>query len=228
MAEGVGAASGKSVADIERDRVYRKVSLRVMPFLLLCYVANYIDRTNIGIAQIHLRTDLGFTDEVYGIGVGLFFIGFILFEVPSNMLLDRIGARRTLLRIMVAWGVISTATMFVRTPAEFYGARILLGMAEAGFFPGALLYLTYWFPSGRRTRMTAVFFLGDGWIRRKSSSSPATLPASNRSRRAVGIWPSCRRCAIPESMCWGWSAAAPIRWRTRSRSGRRSSSTPRG
>ena len=146
MAEGVGAATSGSAADIERDRVYRKVSWRVMPFLLLCYVANYIDRTNIGIAQIHLRTDLGFTDEVYGIGVGLFFIGFILFEVPSNMLLDRIGARRTLLRIMVAWGVISAATMFVRTPAEFYGARILLGMAEAGFFPGALLYFTTGFP----------------------------------------------------------------------------------
>ncbi|MBV8650468.1 MAG: MFS transporter [Alphaproteobacteria bacterium] len=146
--------------EIGRDRVYRKVAWRVMPFLLLCYVANYIDRTNIGIAQIHLRTALGFTDEVYGIGVGLFFVGFILFEVPSNILLDRIGARRTLLRIMVAWGVVSTATMFVRTPAEFYGARILLGMAEAGFFPGALLYLTYWFPSARRTRMTAVFFLG--------------------------------------------------------------------
>jgi len=143
-----------------RDATYRKVAWRLMPFILLCYVANYIDRTNIGIAQIHLRTDLGFTEDVYGIGVGLFFVGFILFEIPSNMLLQRIGARKTLLRIMVGWGVVSAATMFVRTPFEFYTARVLLGMAEAGFFPGVLLYLTYWFPSTRRTRMTALFFLG--------------------------------------------------------------------
>jgi D-galactonate transporter len=126
----------------------------------LCYIANYIDRVNIGIAQISLRTDLGFTDQVYGIGVGLFFLGFILFEVPSNLLLHRIGARRTLLRIMVGWGLVSAGTLFVHTPIEFYAARILLGVAEAGFFPGALLYLSYWFPSARRTRMTGTFFLG--------------------------------------------------------------------
>jgi D-galactonate transporter len=146
--------------EIIRARAYRKIALRIMPFLLLCYIANYIDRVNIGIAQISLRTDLGFTDQVYGIGVGLFFLGFILFEVPSNLLLHRIGARRTLLRIMVGWGLVSAATLFVRTPVEFYAARILLGVAEAGFFPGALLYLSYWFPSARRTRMTGVFFLG--------------------------------------------------------------------
>jgi D-galactonate transporter len=160
-----------------RDRTYRKVAWRIMPLIMLCYVANYIDRTNIGIAQIHMRTDLGFTDEVYGIGVGLFFVGFILFEVPSNVMLARIGARLTLLRIMVAWGLMTSLTMFVRTPHEFYAARILLGMAEAGFFPGVLLYLTYWFPSARRTRITAFFFLGlpisgivgsplSGWIMR--------------------------------------------------------------
>ncbi len=154
------AATALAPAGTLRDATYRKVAWRLMPLILLCYVANYIDRTNVGIAQIHLRTDLGFTEQVYGIGVGLFFVGFILFEVPSNMLLDRIGARRTLLRIMVAWGTVSTLTMFVRTPWEFYAARIMLGAAEAGFFPGILLYLTYWFPSARRTRMTALFFLG--------------------------------------------------------------------
>ncbi len=142
------------------DATYRKIAWRIMPLILLCYVANYIDRTNVGIAQIQLKADLGFTEQTYGIGVGLFFVGFVLFEIPSNILLDRIGARRTLLRIMVAWGAVSTLTMFVRTPAEFYTARIALGAAEAGFFPGILLYLTYWFPSARRTRMTAVFFLG--------------------------------------------------------------------
>ncbi len=144
----------------EADATYRKVAWRLMPFILLCYVANYIDRTNVGIAQIQLRADLGFSEAVYGVGVGLFFVGFILFEVPSNMLLNRVGARRTLLRIMVCWGAVSALTMFVRTPAQFYAARILLGLAEAGFFPGILLYLTFWFPSGRRTRMTALFFLG--------------------------------------------------------------------
>ena len=147
-------------ATVASDAVYRRVAWRLMPFILLCYVANYVDRTNIGIAQIQLRTDLGFSEAVYGIGVGLFFVGFIVFEVPSNLLLDRIGARRTLLRIMVSWGAVSTLTMFVRTPWEFYAARVLLGMAEAGFFPGILLYLTYWFPSARRTRMTALFFVG--------------------------------------------------------------------
>jgi len=160
-----------------RDLAYKKVAWRIMPLIMLCYIANYIDRTNVGIAQIHMRTDLDFSDEVYGIGVGLFFVGFILFEVPSNLLLARIGARRTLLRIMVGWGLMTSLTMFVRTPYEFYGARILLGMAEAGFFPGVLLYLTYWFPSTRRTKITALFFLGlpisgivgsplSGWIMR--------------------------------------------------------------
>ncbi len=154
------AATALAPSGMFQDATYRKVAWRLMPLILLCYVANYIDRTNVGIAQINLRTDLGFTDQVYGIGVGLFFVGFILFEVPSNMLLDRIGARRTLLRIMVSWGLVSTLMTFVRTPMEFYAARIVLGAAEAGFFPGILLYLTYWFPSARRTRMTALFFLG--------------------------------------------------------------------
>ena len=149
-----------NIALTNGDATYRKVAWRLMPFLLCCYVANYIDRTNIGIAQLHLRADLRFSDQVYGLGVGLFFVGFILFEIPSNLMLEKIGARRTLLRIMVIWGAVSSATMFVRTPMEFYAARLLLGMAEAGFFPGVLLYLTYWFPSARRARMTALFILG--------------------------------------------------------------------
>ena len=153
-------AQASDPARTASDAVYRKVTWRLMPFILLCYVANYIDRTNIGLAQLHMRTDLGFSEQVYGIGVGLFFVGFVLFEIPSNLLLERIGARKTLFRIMVCWGAVSTLTMLIRTPAEFYAARLLLGMAEAGFFPGILLYLTYWFPSSRRTRMTALFFLG--------------------------------------------------------------------
>jgi D-galactonate transporter len=156
----VGVADRDGTVARDCDATYRTIALRLMPLLILCYVVNYIDRTNIGISQLQFRTDLGFSEAVYGIGVGLFFVGFILFEVPSNILLDRIGARRTLLRIMVLWGLVSICTMFVTTPWEFYAARILLGAAEAGFFPGILLYLTYWFPSARRTRMTALFFLG--------------------------------------------------------------------
>ena len=143
-----------------RNGTYLKIAWRLMPLLILCYVVNYIDRTNIGIAQLQLRTDLGFSEQVYGIGVGLFFVGFVLFEIPSNIVLERFGARRTLLRIMVAWGLVSMLTLLIRTPWQFYAARLLLGAAEAGFFPGILLYLTYWFPSARRTRMTALFFLG--------------------------------------------------------------------
>ncbi|MBB4684109.1 MFS transporter [Amycolatopsis jiangsuensis] len=153
-------SSPQSRPDVPRDRLYRKVALRIMPLLLACYVVSFIDRTNVGVAQVRLKADLGFSDGVYGLAVGLFFVGFILFEVPSNMLLARIGARKTLVRIMLTWGVITLATSLATTPELFYGARFLLGVAEAGFFPGALFYLAQWFPSARRTRMTAMFFLG--------------------------------------------------------------------
>src|SRR5262249_26783423 len=103
--------------------------------------------------------DLGFSEAVYGLGTGLFFLGFLFFEVPSNLLLERIGARRTVARIMVLWGLVSAATMFVRVPFHFYSARLLLGAAEAGFFPGIIFYLTYWYPSGCRARMTSLFLL---------------------------------------------------------------------
>lgn len=141
------------------DRSYNKVSWRLVPFLLVCYVFNYIDRINIGIAQLQFKQDLGFSDAVYGLGAGLFFVGFLLFEVPSNLLLVRVGARKTLFRIMILWGLVSAGTMFVRTPAEFYTARLLLGAAEAGFFPGVILYLTYWYPTERRARITSRFLL---------------------------------------------------------------------
>ncbi|WP_207945056.1 MFS transporter [Actinomadura rubrisoli] len=149
-----------SAEDPARDDLYRKIAFRVMPLLLLCYVVSFIDRTNIGIAQVRMEKDLGFSAQVYGLAVGLFFVGFIMFEVPSNMLLARIGARKTLLRIMVSWGVVTILTSLATTPVLFSMARFMLGVAEAGFFPGALFYLAQWFPSARRTRMTALFFLG--------------------------------------------------------------------
>ncbi|MFD9959797.1 MFS transporter [Amycolatopsis sp. NPDC059020] len=153
-------STSQSDPAVPRDRLYRKVAWRIMPLLLACYVVSFIDRTNVGVAQVRLKADLGFSEGVYGLAVGLFFVGFILFEVPSNMLLARIGARKTLVRIMVSWGVVTFLTVFATTPALFYVARFLLGVAEAGFFPGALFYLAQWFPSARRTRMTALFFLG--------------------------------------------------------------------
>jgi len=146
--------------EVDRTATYRTIGLRVMPLLVICYIVSFTDRTNIGIAQQGLKRDLGFGPAVYGLGVTLFFVGFIVFEVPSNALLARIGARKTLVRIMASWGVVTVATMFVQDEFTFYLARFLLGVAEAGFFPGALYFLSRWFPSARRTRMTAVFFVG--------------------------------------------------------------------
>ncbi|WP_372661741.1 MFS transporter [Amycolatopsis kentuckyensis] len=154
------AVTGRPPAVAGRASTYRTIALRVMPLLVVCYVVSFIDRTNIGIAQQGLKRDLGFGSAVYGLGVTLFFVGFILFEVPSNALLARIGARKTLVRIMATWGVVTIATLFVQDEFTFYVARFLLGVAEAGFFPGALYLLSRWFPSARRTRMTAVFFIG--------------------------------------------------------------------
>ncbi len=140
-----------------RGEVLAKVRRRLIPFLLLLYVAAYLDRINVGFAAIEMKKDLGFSDTVYGLGAGLFFIGYFLFEVPSNLLLERMGARVWLARIMVTWGVISTAMLFVKSVAWFYVLRFLLGAAEAGFFPGVLLYLTWWFPAKERARAVAQF-----------------------------------------------------------------------
>lgn len=137
--------------------VYRKVAFHIMPFLMLCYVAAYLDRINIGFAKLHMLNDLGFSETAYGLGAGLFFIGYLIFEVPSNLLMMRIGARRTISRIMILWAFVSAGFAFVQTPMQFYVLRFILGVAEAGFYPGVILYLTYWFPSARRAKMVALF-----------------------------------------------------------------------
>jgi MFS family permease len=139
------------------NAVYRKVTLRLVPFLFACFALACLDRFNVGMAQLQMKDALGFTDLVYGLGAGMFFVGYIFFELPSNLLLERIGARITILRIMFCWGLISAATLFVRTPGQFYVARFLLGIFEAGFFPGILLYLTYWYPPKRLARVSAYF-----------------------------------------------------------------------
>lgn len=124
---------------------------------MLSYVVAYLDRVNVGFAKLGMSTDLGLSDAVYGFGAGVFFIGYFIFEVPSNIILHRVGARVWIARIMVTWGVVSMLTMFVTTPTMFYVMRFLLGLAEAGFFPGIILYLTYWYPAQRRGRMTTWF-----------------------------------------------------------------------
>ena len=139
------------------EATYRKVSWRLTPLLLLCYVVAYLDRVNVGFAKLQMVSDLNLSDTVYGLGAGIFFFGYFLFEVPSNIILHRVGARVWIARIMVTWGVISALMMFVTTPAMFYVMRFLLGVAEAGFFPGVILYLTYWYPAHRRGRMTTFF-----------------------------------------------------------------------
>src|SRR5947209_4277655 len=137
--------------------VLGKVTRRLIPFLFLLYIFNYLDRTNVSVAALTMKPDLAFSDDVYGLGVGIFFLGYFLFEVPSNLILQRIGARVWIARIMLTWGVISSSMLFVRSPNSFYTMRFLLGVAEAGFFPGMILYLTYWFPAAERARAVSRF-----------------------------------------------------------------------
>jgi len=161
----------------QTDALYARVSRRLVPFLFLCYVVAYLDRVNVGFAKLQMQADLALSDTVYGLGAGIFFIGYFLFEVPANLLLTKVGARRWIARIMVSWGLVSASMMFVTDAHSFYLLRFLLGVAEAGFFPGVILYLTYWYPARRRARIVAIFMsavavagvLGgplSGWIMR--------------------------------------------------------------
>lgn len=142
-----------------RKLAYRKIAFRLMPFLMLCYFCAYLDRVNVGFAKLQMMSDLQFSEAVYGLGAGIFFIGYFLCEVPSNIVLHKVGARRWIARIMITWGILSGCFAFVQTEWQFYILRFLLGVAEAGLAPGLLLYLTYWFPSYRRARMTVLWFI---------------------------------------------------------------------
>ncbi len=136
---------------------YAKVTRRLMPLLLICYVVSYLDRVNVGFAKLQMLSALGFSDLVYGFGAGIFFVGYFLFEVPSNIIMHRVGARLWIARIMFTWGIVSASAAFVTTPTQFYVLRFLLGIAEAGFFPGIVLYLTHWYPTQQRGRAMALF-----------------------------------------------------------------------
>ena len=143
-----------------RRTAYRRITLRLMPLVVLSYCCAYVDRVNVGFAKLRMLSDLHFSDLTYGFGAGIFFIGYFLFEIPSNLLLQRYGARVVLATIMVVWSVISAATSLVHTPAQFYVARLLLGLAEAGLSPGIMLYLTYWFPPARRGFALGAYYVG--------------------------------------------------------------------
>jgi ACS family tartrate transporter-like MFS transporter len=141
-------------------RTMRRVSLRLLPLLFVCYVAAYLDRANVSFAALQMNRELHFSAAVYGFGASVFYVGYAVLEVPSNLVLARIGARRWIARIMITWGVVAAAMMFVRTPLSFYVLRFLLGVAEAGFFPGVVYYLSEWFPANRRARAVSRFMLG--------------------------------------------------------------------
>jgi MFS family permease len=136
---------------------YRKVDVRLLPFLFLCYILAYLDRVNVGFAKLQMLKELSMSDAAFATGAGIFFIGYFFFEVPSNVLLKKFGARMWIARIMISWGVISACMIFVKGEWSFYGMRFLLGLAEAGFFPGVIFYLTLWYPSKLRASRTAWF-----------------------------------------------------------------------
>lgn len=148
-----------SEIELER-RTLRRVNWRILPFVLLLYIIAMIDRTNVGFAALQMNEDLGFSASVYGFGAGVFFLGYALFEVPSNLILARVGARRWIARILFTWGLLATAMMFVNNATTFYILRFLLGVAEAGFLPGILYYLSHWYPSAQRAQAVAWFMIG--------------------------------------------------------------------
>lgn len=138
-------------------RVLRKITWRIVPFIMVLYLIAFIDRVNIGFAALTMNKDLGFSSTVFGIGAGIFFLGYFLFEVPSNLILNKVGARIWIARVMITWGIVSGCMALVQGSTSFYILRFLLGVAEAGFFPGIILYLSYWFPARRRAAVTAMF-----------------------------------------------------------------------
>src|ERR1700731_3365572 len=146
-----------NVADTAARRASRKAAWRLIPFLILCYLIAFLDRVNFGFAALTMNKELGLTAEMYGFVAGIFFFGYSIFEVPSNLILERVGARRWIARIMISWGIVAMAMVAVRGAASFFAIRFVLGLAEAGFFPGVILYLTFWFPAREQARAVALF-----------------------------------------------------------------------
>src|ERR1700712_4903448 len=144
----------------EADAILRRAAWRLVPQILAMYIAAFLNRVNVSFAALTMNQDLGFSPEVYGWGTGIFFLGYLVFEVPSNLIMEKVGARIWMARIMITWALVSMAFAFVQGPVMFAFLRFLLGLAEAGFYPGILLYFTYWFPAGTRARILALFCMG--------------------------------------------------------------------
>jgi ACS family tartrate transporter-like MFS transporter len=144
-------------APIDARKLYSKISWRLIPYIFTLYILAYLDRVNVGFAAVEFQRDLHLSSTAYGLGGGIFFLGQMLFDLPSNLLLNKVGPRLWIARIMISWGLIATCMMFVRGAHSFYAMRLLLGISEAGFFPGMILYLSFWFPSGERARAVAKF-----------------------------------------------------------------------
>ena len=142
---------------VDENAVVAKVTKRIIPYIFICYIVNYLDRFNVSFAALEMQGDLGFSPMVYGLGASMFFIGYVFFEIPSNLIMARVGPRIWIARIMITWGAVSTCMIFVNTSFGFYLLRFLLGVAEAGFFPGMIFYLTHWIPAKERARAFALF-----------------------------------------------------------------------
>jgi len=182
--------SGENFTESVESAVYRKVTLRLLPYLFLCYILAYVDRVNVGFAKLQMQHDLGMTEAVYGLGAGIFFIGYFLFEIPANMILQRIGARRWIGPIMIVWGVFSAMTMWVEGARSFYLIRFLLGIVESGFFPGVILYLTFWYPERHRARMVAMFM--------------SAIPLSGVIAGPISGWIMARTSGVANLRAWQW------------------------
>ena len=179
-----------SIALQNEAAVYHRITWRIMPFLFLCYVLAYVDRVNVGFAKLQMQQALGMSDSVYGFGAGVFFIGYFIFEVPANMMLQKIGARLWIGPIMAAWGVVSACTLFVKGEASFYALRFLLGIVESGFFPGVILYLTYWYTQKYRARMMAIFM--------------SAVPISSIIAGPISGWILARMSGTSHLAAWQW------------------------
>ena len=181
----------------ELEAIYSRIAKRIIPVLILLFVMAWMDRVNVGFARLQMLADRGFSDAVFGFGAGIFYFGYLLFEIPSNLLLQRIGAAKTLARIALLWGLTSIAMMFVKTATQFYVLRFMLGAFEAGLYPGVILYLTYWFPARHRAKMTGLFMTSipaagivggpiSGWIMGAMGGRRAALPTVGPSRQTAG------------------------------------------
>jgi D-galactonate transporter len=169
---------------------YRKVTWRLMPFLFLCFIMAYVDRVNVGFAKLQMQQDLGMSDSVYGVGAGIFFIGYFFFEIPGNLIMQRVGARRWIGPIMMVWGVVSSSMLLVRTTHAFYVLRFLLGLVESGFFPAVILYLTFWFSGHYRARMVAVFM--------------SAIPLSGVLASPISGWIMANMTGVAHLAAWQW------------------------